>query len=187
VTVYGVLGENNSDTATLKELIRRIAADDRLPIMTKGYEGGAEMLRKGAVQLQLFADLDCNRFVICYDADHNDPELCRRLIHERVVLKSGIALPCCVVIPVQELEAWILADIEAAKNIFTSWSPEPVRSPELIESPKEHIEKLSRDAKRKPRYSHATHNERMAKHIDLGKVHSACPSFRPLYDFVRMG
>ena len=48
----------------------------------------------------------------------------------------------------------------------------------------EHLEKLSRASNHRPRYSHATHNERLAKYVNLDKVYRKCPSFRPLQSFV---
>lgn len=46
--MYGVLGEDKSDVATLKVLIRRLANDEKVSI--KGYDGCGEMLRKGGKQ-----------------------------------------------------------------------------------------------------------------------------------------
>ncbi len=182
--MYGILGESQSDVNTLRVFVRRIADNDLLSIKAKGYEGCAEMLRKGARQLDLFADLGCSRFIVCYDSDGADPATRRKKVEDEIVKKSSSAHPCCVVVPVQELEAWLLADIECATNIFSSWKPAPILNPEAIPSPKEHLEKLSRANNRRPRYAHSTHNERMAKYIDLQKVHQACPSIRPLFQFV---
>ncbi len=96
-----------------------------------------------------------------------------------------MAPDCCIVIPVQELEAWILADIECASKVFPSWKPSPIHNPEGISKPKEHLEKLSRDSKQRPRYRHAIHNEQVAKHLDLEKVARKCPAFTVLAAFVR--
>ena len=87
-------------------------------------------------------------------------------------------------IPVQELEAWILADIECVTNVIPSWKPNLVSNPEGISSPKEYITRLSRDSRRKPLYMHAVHNEKMAAYLDLPKVAAKCPSFCVLRDFV---
>ena len=57
--MYGMIGEDESDIDTLKVIVRRLAANDRLPIKAKGYSGCAEMRRKGARQLQAFrADVE---------------------------------------------------------------------------------------------------------------------------------
>jgi hypothetical protein len=182
--VYGILGEDPSDVATLKVLVKRLAGNDSLRVKTKGYGGCAEMLRKGARQLRLFQDFNCTRFIVCHDADGPDPNPHRELVQQRIVTPSGINEGCCIVVPVQELEAWILADIEAVTRIFTSWVPSPIENPEQVASPKEHLEKLSRDSRQRPRYSHATHNEKVAKHLDLNKIRAKCPSFKVLNDFV---
>jgi hypothetical protein len=168
--VYGILGEDDSDVQTLKVLVKRLARNESLRVKTKGYGGCGEMLRKGARQLQLFKSLSVKRFVVCYDADGPDPEPKRQLVLEKIVKPSGLNTGWCVVVPVQELEAWILADIECAVNVFPSWEPSPIGNPEKITEPKEFVEKLSRDSKKRPRYSHAIHNEKMALYLDLRKV-----------------
>ncbi len=142
------------------------------------------MLRKGASQLRLFQNLGCTRFIVCHDADGPDPIPNRERVKNRIINPSGIRRDYCIVIPVQELEAWILADIECATNIFSSWMPAAIRNPEAISRPKEYLEKLSRTCRQRPRYIHAVHNEQMAKHLDLKKVSRKCPAFRDLEEFV---
>jgi hypothetical protein len=182
--VYGILGEDDSDVQTLKVLVKRLAGNESLRVKTKGYGGCGEMLRKGARQLQLFRSLNMTRFIVCYDADGPDPEPKRQLVVRKIAEPSGLESGWCVVVPVQELEAWILADIECAVNIFPSWRPSPIDNPEAIPEPKEFVEKLSRDSRKRPRYSHAIHNEKMALHLDLKKVAAKCPAFKVLRDFV---
>jgi hypothetical protein len=181
---YGILGEHRSDANTLKVIVRRLACNPSLPIKAKGYGGFPKMFCKGATDLQAMKDLGCTRFIVCHDSDGHDPK--RRLfdVDSKIVRPSGLASNCCVVIPVQELEAWILANVECATAIFTSWLPDPICNPEAIDSPKEYLEKLSRVHNGKPRYSHATHNEKVAQHLDLDRVATKCPSFRVLRDFV---
>jgi hypothetical protein len=183
--VYAVLGEAPSDAETVKVLIRRLAGNDRLTVKTKGYQGCGELKRKGAKQIALFAKLNCFKFVVCYDADGPDPTERRAEIEDRVTRPSGLpASGCCIVIPVQELEAWILADISAVTKVFTGWHPEPIKNPEGIASPKERLERLSRAGGSRPRYSHAVHNPAVAAHLDLQRVRKSCPSFLPLVQFV---
>lgn len=185
--MYGILGEDQSDVATLAVLVRRLACNDGLRVLRRGFDGCGQMLRKGARELRAFQQLNCRRFIVCHDADGPDPGPARRLVREKVVAPARLGDDCCIVVPVQELEAWILADIECATRIFTSWQPSSIQNPEAIESPKEHLEKLSRQGNHRPRYSHATHNERMAKYLDLDRVARKCPSFRVLSAFVRAG
>ena len=92
---------------------------------------------------------------------------------------------CCVVVPVEELEAWLLADVAAVSKKWPSWRPDAIANPERVRDPKEHLEKLSRDSQRRPRYSHAVDNPILAGLIDLGIVERKCASFRVLAEFVR--
>jgi hypothetical protein len=183
--VYGVIGEDNSDANTFRVLIRQLANDSRLRCLCKGFDGCGEMLRKGKAQLRAFANLGCDRFVISYDADGNDPKQRLEEVMQRVVRPSGVARYCAV-IPTQELEAWILADLPAVTNVIPSWRPSPIKQPpETINDPKEYLEWLSRSSNQKPRYSHATHNEKVAAFLNLEIVERRCPSFQPLASFVR--
>jgi len=186
--LYAIIGEDPSDVSTLKVLIKRIANDESLSIKAKGYAGCAEMLRKGAKQIAIFAnDYDCQRFVVCYDCDNGDPNERHKEVTIKIVEKCAAKGIYCILIPIQELEAWILADIAAVSHVFKGWNPDEITNPEAIKDPKEHLEKLSRTSNRRPRFSHATHNEVVARHLDLQKVANKCPSFRPLNDLVLKG
>ncbi|MBP6187389.1 MAG: DUF4276 family protein [Azonexus sp.] len=184
--MYGVIGEDPSDVETLKVLIRRLANNEKLPVFVKGYSGCGEMLRKGASQLKLFAGKGVVRFVVCYDADRGNPVARELEARQKVwdkALADGIHGECCIVVPIQELEAWILADLSSVSKVITSWTPKDVSSPELINDPKEHLERLSRQHQ-KPKYIHAVHNQKIAFHLDLAKVAAKCGSFVPLMEFV---
>jgi len=140
-------------------------------------------LKKSAKDLSTFAALGCTRFVVSYDADGPDPN--PHLAELRWAISGFDSSQCCLLVPVQELEAWILADIEAVTHEFTGWKPSPISNPENIRSRKEHLEKLSRDGRARPRYNHATDNSRIARHLDCDKVAAKCRSFRPLVEFVQ--
>jgi len=182
--VYAILGEDITDANTLKVLVRRLAHNDSLRVTPKGFGGCSKMLRKGAMELRNLHRLKHTRFIICHDADGPDPGPKREIVRDQIVEPSGVTEPCCIVIPVQALEAWILADIECATRLFRSWVPKPIDNPEQIAKPDEHLERLSKGSNGRPRYSHATHNEQMAKYLDIEAVKRKCPSFRILADFV---
>ena len=184
--MYALLAEDNSDVETLRVLIRRLAHNSTLPIKGKGYGGCGEMLQKGARDIRLFAKLGHKRFVICYDADGPDPAQHRQVVIDKIIKPSGHAIPSCLaLVPVQELEAWILADLhQAVPKVISSWKPSAIPKPETIASPKEHLASLSRGSNKKPRYVYAMHNSKVAEHLDLSTVAKKCPSFRPLEKFV---
>ena len=182
--VWAVLGENRSDAETLKALLKLIKRDERITVRTKGYDGGGELLRKGARQLTLFAGLGCTRFVVCHDADRHNPRAVYQRVTAQIVRPSGLSSSSCVVVPVQEIEAWILADIRAVNRIITSWTPPEIPDPESIDSPKEYLNRLSEGSNRKPRYDHATHNPAVAKYLNPAEILRKCNSFREFYEFL---
>lgn len=182
--MHGIMGEDRSDVETLVVLLRRLKNDDRLRVRTKGYSGSGDLLNKGARQLSAFAVAGCTRFIVHHDADDKDPATIHETVLQKVVKPAGIPSGCCIVVPVREIEAWILADIEAVTHIFNSWRPSPIPSPEKVEHPKELIERLSRAGNTRPRCVHKIHNPKVASHLDPETLLKKCDSFKPFYDFV---
>jgi hypothetical protein len=186
--VYYVLGEDQSDVETLKVIIRSLRADGSLRVGGKGFGSGSDLMRRGYKFLQVASAIGWDRFIICHDADEDDPSAIRARITDRVVKPSGIAAPVCIVVPVREIEAWILADLDAVSRAFPrwkpAWQPKPIPNPEGIRQPKEHLMRSSRDPNRRARYRHPADNPIVARHLDLAIVRKKCPSFVPLADFV---
>ncbi len=186
IVVFGVIAEDPTDIEILQVLIRRLSNNSSLRIKGKGYGGCGEMLQKGAKQLQLFADFGCKRFVVCYDADGPNAKSRQQEAMEKIISPSKLPAPdCLALVPVQEIEAWILADLDqAVPHVIPSWKPAPISGPESISSPKEHLTQLSRGSNKKPRYAYTIHNPQVARYLNLQTVSRKCPSFRPLEQFV---
>ncbi len=188
--MYGILGEDRSDVETLKVFIKRLANKQNLPVKMKGFGSCGNMLKEGSKVLKTFSQLGCQFFIICYDADNDRPDLRKKEVIQKIIepskLPESITKNICIVIPIQELEAWILADIEAVTHLFSSWKPKPLtQNIEEIENPKEYLEKLSRNAKKQLRYNHTTHNENVAQYLNLKKLEQRCPSFQVLANFIK--
>ena len=146
------------------------------------------MLRKASAQIKSFAsDHHCSRFIISYDADHDDPTIRRQVIVDRVIQPASVNGAFCALVPTQEIEAWILADLSAVSRVIQNWNyAGQFHHPEAIDDPKETLERLCKEYGR-PRYIHAVHNEKVAAYLDFDVVACKCPSFRPLLEFVRTG
>jgi hypothetical protein len=184
--VYAILGEDDSDVEMLFALVRRIAKNPKLPIKTMGYCGCGELLTKGARQIKAYQRVGCKRFIICYDSDYSKPINRYHEIVEKVIKKSGVEAEFCALVPIQEIESWILADIGAVTKVISSWVPDKeIVSPELIKDPKEYLEKLSKGKNLKPRYTHATHNSQIAQHLNLEIIIKKCTSSLPLFELVQ--
>lgn len=184
--MYAILGEDKSDVEMLNTLVRRIAKTSNLTIRTKGYTGCSELLCKGAKQIKAYYALGISKFIICYDSDRSPAKEHYDAIIEKIIKKSGISGAFCALVPIQEIESWILADLQAVAKIIPSWKPpKEFSNPEMQNDPKEYLEKLSRAANNKPLYVHAIHNPKVADHLNLEAIVNKCPSSLPLFEMVQ--
>ena len=181
---FAVLGEHRSDAETIVVLMKRLLRDDRASIRFKGYNGCGQLRRKGAKQIRLFANLGAERFVVCHDADGPDPAPAREKVRREIVEPAEVQESCCILIPVEELEAWIIADEQAISQTIPTFASPAVASPEGQNDPKEWIVRQSKRNRTRPLYVPSMHNSRVARHLDLDRVAEKCPSFRPLVDFL---
>ena len=183
--MFAVLGEHRSDAETLVVIIKRLLGDDRASILRKGFNGCGELCRKGASHIRQFGDRGATHFVVCHDADGPDPAPVLSKVREMIVDPAHVAATCCIVVPVQELEAWIIADEAAIAKTIPSLKLKPLPQPESRSDPKEWLVRQSRKRRSRPLFTPTMHNRRVAEHLDLKTVADKCPSFRPLVDFVR--
>lgn len=190
--MYAIIAEDPNDVECLKVLIKRLANDNSITIKGKGYGGCSIMLRKGKNELRSFKKEGYTHFIICYDKDKSIGKERYQQVIEEIIKPSGIRngknqSKVCILIPNEEMEAWILADLKAVSNVIPSWLPEEeYDNPESITSPKEKIINLSKINKPKlqPLYIYTTHNQKVMQHLDLNIVKKKCPSFRELADFI---
>lgn len=187
--MFAVLGEDESDTEALACLIRRIKNNNSLQVLKKGCSGCGELFKKGPAQIKAFHSAkSCGKFVICYDSDGSDAEARRQRIARELIRPSGVTAKFCAVVPVQELEAWFLADLSAIQAVLTGFRPNTsYERPESIADPKEHLNRITRIGNSRPRYSNALHNPHFAKHLNIAEVSRKCPSFVPFYRFIHHG
>lgn len=187
--MYAVLAEDESDADSIASIIKLIKKDNSVRVLKKGYGGSGELLKNGYAQIKLFNDArDCNQFVICYDSDGDDPEERKNQIINRIIKPSGVTANYCALVPVQELEAWFLSDLNAVKNIFRNLNLNPdYPQPELLNNPKEILRHRLKGLKPVPKYVNGIHNPQIASSLDIDVVLRKCRSFSPLFDLVMHG
>lgn len=186
--MYAVLGEDRSDVEMIQTLIRRIANSPNVAVSRKGYQGAPEMLAKAPMQIQAYKKLGASRFIVCYDSDGYPAEERHKEIVQRVLIPANVDAVFCALVPVQEIESWVLSDIDAVAKVHTSWRPpQKFSHPEHVIKPKEFLEKMTQQRNLRPLYNHKTHNPQVAKHLSLQQLASKCPSSLPLFDLVQLG
>ena len=187
--MYGIFGEGEHDFETLRRIVWKLkGADHRsLPIRGRGFRGCGNLLNSCSRAMTLLYEAGCRRFIVCHDADNQPPDEVRRKVLEGVIKPAGLgpdAVPF-VAVPVQMIEAWILADVESADKLFQSWKPGKVkRPPESFDDPKNELVRMSRQGRSRPLYNPTEHNSLMVEHLRLDRVAKRCPSFKRLQDFV---
>ncbi len=187
---YAIIAEDRSDAEVLAILVKRLYAvcypkKKAASVAKQGYHGWGDLCRKGAAELGAFYNVGCQRFIVCLDADQVNPKPRYDFAYNQIIKKAKIPAAWCIVVPVQELEAWVLADIEQVSMIIASWQPKAIANPEKIKNPKEYLRGLSRDPTTKHiRYREPRDNVKMANHLRTEIVAAKCKAFRSLVDFV---
>lgn len=183
--MIGILAEDRSDADTLKVIVRRLSTVQNVRVVAKGFGGCGELCRKAGAFLKDFESQGITKVVICHDADGPDPaaaeaKVRQALARRRVTLgHSGK-----IIVPVQELEAWLIADEVAIATAIPSFRLRAVMQPERQSSPKEWLINESMRGRSRPLYVPTMFNPRVAAFLDFQKLSAKCPSFRPLREFV---
>ena len=186
--IFAVLAEDRTDADVLVVLIKRIRDKANMTVYKKGFSGCGELCRKAWSHIENFADQGATHFIICHDSDGDEPETIRQKVREHIKKKlNGGPFPHRIIVPVQELESWIIADEEAIRLTIPTLVIKPQLHPETIKSPKEWLKDESRNGGSKPLYAPATFNAKVAVHLNIDKVKNKCKSFKELVNFVKDG
>jgi hypothetical protein len=183
---FAVLAEDTSDAEALTALVKRISGNERLSVSSKGFGRCGHLRSKAESHINNFARRGCTHFILCHDADEDDPKTVRRKV--RAALSSKLIWSDdthSIIVPVQEIEAWMIADEAALVATIPKLSISPVDHPESISRPKEWLVDKSRKGRSSPLYAPAIFNPQVAKVLDLDKDARKCPSFQELVTFVR--
>jgi hypothetical protein len=183
--MLAVLGETKSDVESLVAIIKQFPGKQRASILRKGFNGCGELCKKAASHIRDFLGRGAKRFVICHDADGADPIPVRMKVQREVVDRVGLSDECCIVVPVQELEAWMISDETAISKTIPSLLISAVPQPETIRNPKEWLIRKSREGRSKPLYIPSIHNPKVSNWLDVQIVAKKCPSFLPFLEFIK--
>lgn len=178
----GLIAEDKSDIETIKILIRKIG---KKPFSAPHFvgHGCGKIKSKSFEWARNLKQRGCDSLILVHDLDRNDADDLEAVLREELD-------PCPIAnhlisIPVQELEAWLLADsaaIMAALNLKAL--PKRVANPEQIVDPKENLSQVVYLKSEKSKYYVNTiHNAKIASHCTLTELRR-CSSFVPFERFV---
>ena len=179
----GLIAEDISDVEVIKILMSKVSRRKFATCHFVG-RGCGPIIRKTPGWCRVLSQKGCARVIVVDDKDRNDSVKLRATLEQLVAQVPNIK--GVVVIPVEELEAWLLSDSSAiAAALGLEKEPKNIARPESVASPKEFIGKeVSRISKNGTRYVNTVHNKLIASLLDLAKVTAKCPSFHPLAEFL---
>lgn len=191
MSAIGVIGEDETDCATVAVLIRRIidAPAGRGIAVKKKYppSGGSGKVRRDAAKyMRELERSGCGAVVLVHDLDRapvsgelNDEATLRRKL-EAIDVPRDLLRHICI--PIEEIEAWFWSD-HGVLDLVGKGQGKASPAPHTIRSPKEALRRLSGRAHHKPVYS-TNDNPRLAEALDLARCAAVCPAFRALREFV---
>jgi hypothetical protein len=181
-----VIAEDNTDCDAIKNIVRRVLGEN-VSTKTWASNGCSTLRRKLSVKLSSLSDDGCNAFIVIHDLDRNpengmlnDEAQLRRVLEKSASDINRSARHICI--PIEELEAWFWSDPKVIEYIGKG-KGKSSKNPHLLAKPKEELIKLSRDEKRRPRYS-VNMNAELAEMLDLDLCAQRCESFRGLKQFL---
>jgi hypothetical protein len=178
----GIIAEDDSDVQTIDILIGKIAASPYSITSFKG-DGCGKIIGKCRAWSQSLLKQGCQYLLVVHDLDSaRKQELLAKL---KDALGVSPIANYALIVPVREIEAWLLADHAAIKKAMKiKVSLNSVVNPEAIQHPKEFLGRLI--------YTKSAHSRRYVNAIDNVKIASQCipnnlmrcPSFVDFHNFV---
>jgi len=178
----GVLAEDDSDIAVLTHVLRKISPSKRFGTNKFVSRGCGKLQNKCRSWATVLAFRGCAVLIVLNDADGRDSSALQAAI--QAALCPSPINPCIIVIPVEEIEAWLLSDPRALKTTFNLQRlPNCPANPEKIRHPKEYPRDLVWKASDKSkRYVNTVHNGRIAQHVSVSSL-KKCRAYLPLQRF----
>jgi hypothetical protein len=178
----GVLAEDASDVDVLRAVLPKIAPRKNFGIKPFHGQGCSKIHSKCRRWAVVLAKSGCSVLILLHDSDGNNVAMITKNI------EAGLK-PCpipihLIVIPIEEIEAWLLTDATAIKATFNlKTRPKCPANPERIREPKEYLRDLVWKASGKTKeYINTVHNKRIAERVALSSLRK-CSAFLPLQAF----
>jgi hypothetical protein len=171
----GIIAEDSSDVEVINEILSKYFNQNSYSIKKYIGKGCGKLKRKCAVWAIDLRKRGCQHIFLFHDLDRNDELGLREELEEKVDTKRY--RNSIVIIPIQEIEAWLLSDPNAIKLTFgLQKNPKKIVNTETIDSPKEYLRDLVWRIG-KVRYLNTVHNSKIASLTSLNNlVH--CKSFK---------
>lgn len=178
----GIIAEDSSDVDVITSLLEKYVQRNKFSIKKFVGNGCGKLRNKcGSWATSLF-EAGCHHVLVFHDLDRNDEAELKKLLFKK--LPKSLFPNSHVVIPIEELEAWLLSDEAAIRDVFRlERTPPKIADCESVPSPKEHLGHLVWSIGKK-RYLNTTHNKKLAERATLGNLRR-CASYVAFDEYVK--
>jgi len=178
----GVIAEDASDVDIVKHILIKYLGNGGVSVKNFVGNGCGKLKQKCDSWTENLIKRGCEHVLIFHDLDRNKEHEIREKLATKVPPEKYPN--SFIIIPIQEMEAWLLSDAEAIKTVFKlSKAPKKITDCESIESPKEYLRDLVWRLGKK-RYLNTTHNEKLAEITSLINF-NRCSSFKKLDKYIK--
>jgi len=180
--MFGLVVEGNDDEAAIPELVQK-CTPSKVKVIGRKCGNKVRLMQRFPGFLQEFRYIkggpNADKALVIRDADNKDPrELISRM--QSKLSNRNYRFPVKLLVVVQELETWLLADENAISAVTGKRAP-IVRNPEKLSSPKEKLQKILSGA----RISYTPEVARkIAASAKVETIESRCPSFKKFREAV---
>lgn len=177
----GVIAEEQNDIDVLYELTCKIIDHHKFTFKKFIGHGCGKLRRKCGAWSKDLVRRGCDCLVVLHDLDRNNEAALKKELHQQIA--SAGASNCLILIPIREIESWLLCDPNALQRAFNMpIAPKTPTSPEVIEDPKKALRDIVwRECNK--HYLNTVHNKRIASHIKIETL-AKCPSFLPYPEYI---
>jgi hypothetical protein len=179
----GMIAEDNSDIEVITELVCRLRSEDEIIVRKFIGHGCGRIIGKCNQWSEILFIQGCKYLILVQDLDERKLEdlfttLCNAIngcsIRRRVV-----------VIPIREIEAWLLSDCKAIKNsLGLKQNFSEIPNPQLLHDPKKRLSELIYLRSGKQKRHIISDNRKIASRTNINKL-LRLSSFVPLYNFIK--
>lgn len=177
----GVIAEDQSDIEVIAEFLEKYTPKNNFSIRRFVGNGCGKLRNKCAVWTETLFSCGCDHVLLFHDLDRNNEPDLREILQKKIPLKHFPQ--SLIVIPIEEIEAWLLSDEVALQKIFSMKTmPKRYNNCEAVNSPKEEIERVVWKNEKK-RYLNTVHNKKIAAKVSLDNLRR-CPSYLSFDNYV---
>ncbi|MFM0565797.1 DUF4276 family protein [Paraburkholderia sediminicola] len=177
----GVIAEDKSDIESVIAFMEKYIPKNKFTVKFFVGKGCGKLKQKCGSWAETLVKGGCNHIFVFHDLDRNDENKLRSSLLKKV--PSSTFPNSLIVIPKEELEAWLLSDANALKEVFSLPKiPQVIADCETVTSPKERIRDIAWSLGKK-RYLNTVHNKKLSEKVSLTNLRR-CKSYGPFDAYV---